>query len=196
MSTNLKVASLAILCSILLAACATPKPVLDLASQGMVVAGQAEFELQTYVDVSNRAYERRLALVRELARDDINADMKTDFEQFTAEKAGMRQEIDRAKLIRELSDFRAKLRERAIADQADLEKKVAASGDVPQVPKEKLAELRTALGQLSEELSPQEWLKFTFDYGKQVYQGYKEAKEKAAAANKAAEEAKTKPANP
>jgi hypothetical protein len=183
MSANQQSVLLALFGAALLAGCATPRPVLDLASQGMVVAGQAEAELQAFVAVSNRTYERRLALVRGLARDDIDADMKSDFETYTAERAGMRAEIDRAKMIRDLADFRAKLRDKAIADQAELEKKVMNSGDGPQVPKEKLAELRNALAQLSEELSTEEWLKFSLGYGKQVYQGYKEAKAKAAAAD-------------
>lgn len=81
-----------------------------------------------------------------------------------------------------ITDFRASLREKALAEQGELEKKLADSKEGPQVPKEKLSELRNALAQLSDELSTEEWLKFTFGYGKQVYASYKQSKAKAAKA--------------
>jgi hypothetical protein len=166
--------------AVLLTGCATPRPVLDLASQGMVIAGKTESELQAFVARSDRIYEQRLASVRGLALGDIEANTKTEFENYTAERAGMGAEVERAKLIRDLADFRAKLRDKALAEQVDLEKRLADSGEVPQVPKEKLAELRNALAQLSEELSTEEWLTFAFRYGKQVYASYKQSKAKAA----------------
>ena len=172
----------------LLGACATPKPVLDLASHGVVIAGQMEAEVQAFVASSDRIYEERLASVRRLALADIEAGTLTEFEQYTAQVAGMRAELDRIKLIRDLADTRAKLREKALADQAELEKTLTNGGEAPKVPKEKLAELRTALAQLSEELTTEEWLKFAYGYGQQVRASYKKLKAdeaKAAAEDKA-----------
>jgi predicted DNA-binding protein (UPF0251 family) len=180
---------LSVLAAAVLAGCATPKPVLDLASQGMVVAGQTESEVQAFVASSDRTYEQRLASVRRLAFDDIEAGTMIEFEEFTANKAGMRAEVDRMQLIRELADTRAKLREKALADRADVEKTLANAGESPKVPKEKLAELRNALAQLSEELTTEEWLKFAYGYGQQVHATYKKLKADAA---KAEAEAKAK----
>lgn len=165
---------------LMLTGCATPRPVLDLASQGMLIAGKTESELQAFVAGTDRTYEQRLASVRRLALGDIEASTMTEFETYTAERAGMREEIDRVKLIRDLADFRASLRDKVLAEQGELERKLANSGEAPKVPKEKLAELRNALAQLSEELSTEEWLKFTLGYGKQVYASYKQSKAKAA----------------
>ena len=171
-----------------LAGCATPKPVLDLASQGVVIAGQTESELRAFVAGSDRVYQQRLAAIRRLAMADIEASTTMQFENFTADKAEMTMELDRTKLIHDLADFRAQLRDKALADQAGLERKLAESGPAPQVPAEKLAELRNALAQLSEELSTEEWLVFAFGYGKQVYASYKAAKAGTAAAEASAKQ--------
>jgi len=168
--------------TMLMAGCGTPRSVLDLASQGMVIAGKTDSELQAFLTNSSRIHEQRLALIRRLAMDDIEANSITAFENYTAERAGMKAEVDRVKLIRDLADFRATLRDKGLAAQAELEKKLAPE-PAPQLSKERLAELRNALAQLSEELSTEEWLVFTFGYGKQVYTSYKQSKEKAARAD-------------
>jgi uncharacterized coiled-coil DUF342 family protein len=103
----------------------------------------------------------------------------------------MQDQIEFMALIRELSDYHSKVRENALKQQAEMEKTLAV-GEPIKVPKEKYAELIKAFSVLSEELSPQEWLKYMIDYGQQVNGSLKKLKESAEQAKKKADEANTK----
>lgn len=171
--------------------CATPKPVLELASQGVAITAKSEVELANFVERSERLHALRLAAVNRLAVGDIEASAKVEFEDYTLQRAGMQTGLDSVKLIRELSDLRAQVRENALRLQVKLEKKLADQEDAPKVPKKEIAELRNALVQLSEELSTQDWLMFAFAYAQQVREGQEKSKDLANQAEAKAKSADT-----
>jgi hypothetical protein len=79
----------------------------------------------------------------------------------------MRDELEMVALLRDLSDFRARTRENALKQQAQIEKNLEVASPVA-VPRDKIMDLRKAFAQLSEELTTEEWLKFAVAYGKEV----------------------------
>jgi len=162
-----------------LAGCSTPQEVRDLASQGVALTGTAESELDAFIDRSNRLYAQRYASVKRLALGDIDANAKTDFENYTGHQAGMADEAGMIELIKGLSDYRAKTREDAEKKNADIEKSQGGPGEAVKAPKDKLAELKKAFAALSEELSKKEWLSFAVDFGKQIGKSVKESKTQA-----------------
>jgi hypothetical protein len=164
---------------------------LQLASQGVAITVKTELELDGYVARSNRAYEQRLASVRRLSSSDIDAQAKVEFENETAKRANMKEQFELVTLIRELSTFRMQVRENALKQQAQQEKMLEV-GEPITVPKAKLADLRKAFAVLSEEISQKEWLKFAFDYGKQVNASLEKLKDSANKAEATAEEEKKK----
>src|SRR5882762_4081264 len=109
MKPPLGTAMAAMFCAVL-AGCSTPQEVRDLASQGVALTGTAESELDAFIDRSNRLYAQRYASVNRLALGDIDANAKTDFENYTAQQAGMADEAGMIELIKGLSDYRAKTR--------------------------------------------------------------------------------------
>jgi len=163
---------------IIVTGCSTPTSVLQIAGQGVAITGKTESELDNFVARSNHVYEQRLASVKRLSSSDIQAYAATDFENYTAARAGMQDQLELVTLIRELSDHHSQVGENALKQQAEMEK-VLAVGEPIKVPKEKYAELIKAFSVLSEELSPEEWLKFIVDYGKQVNDSLKKLKESA-----------------
>jgi len=128
---------------------------------------QAESELDKFVARSNWAYEQRLAGVKRLSMSDIEGRTQYEFENHTAERAAMRDELEMVALLRDLSDFRARTRENALKQQAQIEKNLEVASPVA-VPRDKIMDLRKAFAQLSEELTTEEWLKFAVAYGKEV----------------------------
>jgi hypothetical protein len=174
-----------------LVGCATPKPVLELASQGVVLTSKTETELESFVARSNRVYRQRLASIKRLASSDIDANAQTEFENYTAQRAGMQAQAELMKLIHELSDYRSKTREKASKQHADIEKTLGVSGDLAAMPKDKLSAAKRAFAELSEEMTREEWLKFTYSYGKEVDENIERLKESAETAeNKAGSAAK------
>jgi len=168
---------------VIITGCSTPTSVLHLARQGVAITGKVESELDNFVARSNHVYEQRLEGVKRLSSSDIQAHADTDFENYTAKRAGMQDQLELVTLIRELSDHRSQVRETALKQQAEMEKALAV-GEQIKVSKEKYAELMKAFSVLSEELSPKEWLKFTIDYGKQVNDSLEKLKESAKDAEK------------
>jgi len=185
---NTKMLRLGIACLLvtLSAGCSTPRPVLQLAAQGVAITAKTQSELDKFVALSNHVYEQRLASVKRLMSGDIEANAEMEFENETARRAGMQEQFELVKLIRELSDQRAQVREKAIKKQADVESTLQV-GEPVNISKEKLAELRKAFAELSQEISHQEWLKFSYDYAKQVNSTLKKSKDNANQAEKKAE---------
>jgi hypothetical protein len=103
----------------------------------------------------------------------------------------MKEQFELVKLIRELSAFRMQVRDNAVKQRAAHEK-ILEINDPVLVPKDKLGDLRKALSILSEEVSQEEWLKFAFDYGKQVNADLARLKEGADKAEATANEEKQK----
>ncbi len=187
-----------IACLVTLAGCSTPAPVLELASHGVAVTTEAETELDTFVRRSNVLYVQRLESIRRIAAGDIDANAKTRFENKTAEKAGMTAQAELVKLIKELSDERAKARDEAQKQYIELEKQLGTGSEPLQIPKEKLAEIKKGFATLSQELSRKEWLDFAIGYGKDIGETVKKSKDDASAAGDTAkaednkQESKTK----
>lgn len=168
---------------VIITGCSTPTSVLQLAGQGVAITEKSKSELDNFVQRGNHVYDQRFEAVKRLSSSDIQAHAATDFENYTAERAGMHDQLELVTLIRELSDHHSQLRETGLKQQAEMEK-VLAVGEPVKVPKEKYDELMKAFSVLSEELSPEEWLKFTIEYGKQVNDSLKELKESAKDAEK------------
>lgn len=164
---------------VLVGGCATPAPVLDLASQGVAVTGKTEAELDEFVSRSHRIYTQRLQSVKRLAMGNIEANAKTEFENYTAKRAEMTAEANLVTLIRELSDYRVQLRENALKQQAELEKKLAVDSAPAKLPREKILELKNAFAELSAEISREEWLGFLIGFGQLVNESRKESKDSA-----------------
>ena len=153
---------------------------------------QAESELDKFVARSNWAYEQRLAGVRRLSISDIEGRAQFEFENHTAQRAAMRDELEMVALLRDLADFRARIRENALKQQAQVEKNLEVASPVA-VPREKIMDLRKAFGQLSEELTTEEWVKFAVAYGKEVQDSVEKLEAAAKEAEKKAKTAEAKP---
>ena len=165
--------------ALIVSGCATPKPVLDLASQGAAIAEKSELELEDFVKRTERLHALRLASVRRLSQRDIEAATNIEFENYSLQRAGAKTGLDLVKLIRELSEKKAQIRENTRILQAEREKELANKDDAPKIPKKELADLRNAFAQLAEELTTQEWLMFAFAYAKQVNESQKKSKDNA-----------------
>ncbi|HJV67724.1 hypothetical protein [Ideonella sp.] len=156
---------------VLLAGCSTPRPARELALQGAVMADKAQAETSAFVDRATQAYQRREAIVRELARGEIEDVSAGDFRAFIAARAGLPREQQQIELINELADRSRESRERAEqAFEALQGKLVDAAGPAVQANVTNLAETRKAFLVLSQELTPAEWLAFTQAYLKQLNQ--------------------------
>lgn len=157
--------------SVVLCACSTPQPARDLAMQGAVMADKAQSEVNGFIDRAGQAYQRREAIVRELARGEIQDVSAAEFRAFVASKAGRGKDQQSIDLINELADKSRESRERVEAAFAALEQKLGeATGPAAQTNATNLAEARKAFIVLSQELTPAEWLAFTQVYIKQVQQ--------------------------
>ena len=147
--------------------CSTPQPVLHLASHGAAMTSQVGSELDKFVARSNWAYEQRLMGIKRLSTGDIESRAQFAFENYTAERASMRDQTEMVKLIRDLADYRAKIRDESLKQQAQVEKQLEVGTSLT-VPKDKITGLQKAFEQLSEELSTEEWLMFAIAYGREV----------------------------
>lgn len=171
--------------------CSTPSSVLHLASQGTAITGKIESELDSFVNQSNLVYEQRLDSLKRLATGNIQAYAQMDFENYTVERANMSEQAEMIALIRDLSDHRARTRDSALKQQAEIEKTLK-TGEPTNIPKEKFSDMMKAFTVLSEELTPKEWLNFSLNYGKQVNDSVKKLKAAAAEAKNKADEGQNK----
>lgn len=188
--------SACILCvSVLLYGCATPRPVLDLATRGVGAATSAEAELQRYLAAAQDQLSARVVIVRQLSGRELEESYKDTFANFLRERTGDKSGEDIASLMRTLGQERRRLREQLMADAVkldDVHKK--ALGDAVGPPAEAFAATRKAFMLLAQELSPQEWLALTAYYAREIHDTVKKIKEEAKADAKKAggtDEAKT-----
>jgi outer membrane murein-binding lipoprotein Lpp len=159
----------AVAATLLLAGCSTPRPARELALQGAVMADKAQAETHGFVQRADQAYARREAIVRELARGEIEDVSAGDFRAFIAARAGLAKEQQQIDLINELADRSRQSREAAEQAVAAMQQKLAdAAGPAVQANVVNLAESRKAFLVLSQELTPAEWLAFTQAYLKQL----------------------------
>jgi hypothetical protein len=165
---------LALALAALLGACATPQPAREFAGRGAAMADRAQAELQAYSERSQRAYERREAIVRALAASEIADNSGGAFRAWVAERAGVSGTQAQTALIQQLADRSRGLREQAEAALAAHDQKLAAAaGAVPKPDTKALADTRRAFLVLAQELTPAEWLAFAQGYLKQVNQDLK-----------------------
>ena len=170
-----------ILCaSLLLHGCATPRPVLDLASRGVGAATLAEAELQRYLAASQDQLSARLVIVRQLSAAELEENYSDTFSKFLKEKAGDKSGVEAGDLIRTLGQERRRLREQTLADIAKVDElSQKALGDPVRLPAEALAATRKAFTTLAQELSPQEWLTLTAHYAREIHATVKKIKDDA-----------------
>lgn len=160
--------------ALLLSGCSTAKPARDLALQGAVMADKAQAEAEAFVARATQAYQRREAIVRELAQSEIRDTAEGDFRAFIAAQAGMVSEQRHIALITQLAERSRASREQAeLAFAAHAQKLSDAAGPAVKTSSANLAEARKAFLVLSQELSPAEWLAFTQAYFKQLTQDLK-----------------------
>lgn len=169
-----------------LAGCSTPRPALDLASQGALVVDQAQTEVQGFIDRSELAYKAREGIVRDLARSDIVDTSQADFRGWVSREAdNAGKDADRTERIKRIVAQSRAAREKLEADLAAKSKAIGAiHGGAATVPFEKTAAAKKAFANLAQELSAEEWLRFSWKYAKELNENIKtlKAAEPAAAA--------------
>jgi hypothetical protein len=152
-----------------LAGCSTPRPARELASQGAVMADKAQREADEFVARAERAYQRREAIVRGLARGEIDDAASGSFRAFVDARAGVATAQAQVDLVKALADRSRTLREQADRALAAHDQKLAqAAGPAVKANATQLADAKRAFIVLSQELTPAEWLAFAQAYLKQV----------------------------
>jgi hypothetical protein len=150
-------------------ACSTPQPARELAAQAAVAVDQAQGEVAAFVNRATRAYAARAAIVGEMSRSDLTDTSNAEFRAWLSQEAGFPGDQARIDLIHRIVDQRRTVREKL---QADLDKKAAeiagSFGEPVAVPDEKLAAAKKAFINLAQELTAEEWLKFSWKYAAQV----------------------------
>lgn len=184
-----------ILCaSVLLYGCATPRPVIDLATRGAAATTMAEIEIQRYLAAAQDHLHARIVIVRQLSEAELAENYSDNFSKFLKERTGDTSGEDVGDLIRTLGLKRRQLREQMAGDLAkldDLEKKTL--DEAARSPTEAFSATKKAFTTLAEELSPQEWLALTAHYAKEIQGTLKKIKEDAKAAEKNAADVQSKP---
>lgn len=183
----------------LLAGCATPQPVLDLASRGVGAATMAEVELQRYLAAAHDNLNARVVIVRQLSLAELQENYEDGFAAFLKQRTGDASGETVGTLIRTLGQERRRLREQFAADRAKLEERnTQALGDAVRPPTDAFAATRKAFAPLAQELKPEEWLKLTTYYAKEIHTTVKKIKEEADAppAKPATADAKSGAAKP
>lgn len=162
----------------LVVACSTPKSARDLAGQGALVIDQAQTEAQGFVDRATLLYRAREGVVRDLATSDINDASKVEFNEWLATQVGGsdddQRRVDQIKRVLEKSRAVREARDSALAAKTASIK--AVFGDPVALPGEKLGAAKKAFLNLAQELTAEEWLKFSRDYAKEVNDHLKASK--------------------
>jgi hypothetical protein len=122
---------------------------------------------------------------------DIEGRAQFEFENYTAQRAGMRDELELVELLRDLADFRARARENALKQRNEVEQSLVGGPPVA-APRQKIMDLRRAFAQLSEELSTEEWARFAVAYGREVQSNVKKLEAAARQAESKAKSAEAK----
>lgn len=157
---------------VLVAACATPQPIRDLAAEGAATVGLAEISLRDYVALTHQQLAARMDLVRFDAEQEARDRARREFDRFIDGKAGLPATDDAANLILLLGNESRKIRAR----EAEELEKIAQSSTLDvaalaQVPTEKLAAAQKSFTVLAQELSPSEWLALAAGYAKEIVAG-------------------------
>ena len=136
--------------ALVLAGCATPKPILNLAGQGSATVALSEVALRDYLATTNAQLTARMQLMRaEVQREARNAGQH-EFDAFLDGEAGTPQSDKTAQRIRKLGDERKRLREQANEEAGALEQKFELDASkLPKVPADKLAAAKRGLDRKS-----------------------------------------------
>jgi hypothetical protein len=149
--------------------CATPKPVLDLASQGVATVGLTEAALRNYLALTSAQLGARMDLVRQDEERLASDQSRREFDKLLDESAGVTRNDQSTDLIHSLGDGRRKIREQEAADLQKLEQ--ITTFDVttlPEVPAEKLNAAKKGFAVLSQELSAKEWIDLAAGYAGEI----------------------------
>ena len=158
--------------------CSTPQPAKDLAAQGAATADQAQRQVEGFLDRAAQAYQRRETIVQELAEGETRDLAAHDFRAWIAAEAGLPTDQARIARIRQIADQSRAHREKQEAAVAAGRKKIAeAAGPAGKVPARSLAEAKRSFLNLAQELTAEEWLKFSWAYVRQVQTDLKALKE-------------------
>lgn len=165
-------------CVVALFGCATPRPVLDLASRGVGATAMAEIELQRYLVASRDQLSARLVIVRQLSAAQIDEGYLDAFNKFAKDKAGDKSGEEVALLIRTLGQERRRLREAAWAEIAKLDEiNGQALGDPISPGPDAFTAAKQAFTTLAQELTPEEWLALTAVYAREIQATFKKLQE-------------------
>lgn len=155
--------------------CATPQPVLDLASRGAGAVSLAETELQRYLAGAQDQLATRALIVRQLSIAEIEEKYRDSLDRPNQEQAD---------IIRKLGEERRRKREAKDAEIAKVEDRHK-KALVPVILRaDEFTNVKKAFSTLAEELSPQEWLNLALEYVRQVRDSVKQIREDAKASEK------------
>jgi hypothetical protein len=150
----------AILAIFALTSCGTPQPAKELASQGAVVADKAQGEMEGFIRRATQAYMRREAIVQELAEGETRDVAARDFRAWIAAESGASDDKARTTKIHEIAEQSRSRREKLV-----------------KAPAKSLGEAKQGFMNLAQELTSEEWLKFSWGYVKQVQTDLKTLKD-------------------
>jgi hypothetical protein len=169
--TNQRAFAGSLLC-VLITACSTPKPVLELASKGAGTAGLAEASLRDYLAATQSQLTARTEFLRADAEQLVSEAMDREMLDMYRKEAGMTVRNDGAELIRKLAAKRKEMRDKR---EKELTKVAAANSydasSFAKVPQEKLDAAKKSLIVLSEELSSGEWISLVGGYVQVISEG-------------------------
>lgn len=172
------VVGFAVLGALAFAGCSTPKPARDLAAQGALVTDQAQTEAQGFLHRATLLYRAREGVVRDLADSDVRDASKVEFNTWLSNEVGLPGEDARRaeRITRVLEKSREVRQARADALAANSASIAATFGEPVKVPPDKLAAAKKAFLNLAQELTAEEWLKFSQAYAKEVNDNLKAMK--------------------
>jgi len=162
---------------ILLSACATPTPILELAGEGAATVGLAEISLREYVVLTREQLGARMDLIRFDAQQEARDRARREFDFFIDRKAGLPAKDDATALIRVLGDASRQIRQQeALEIEKIAESSTLDVSAVAVVPTEKLAAAKKSFSVLAKELTPQEWLALVAGYAAEIQAGVEKIK--------------------
>jgi hypothetical protein len=153
-----------------LAACSTPKPARDFASQGASMTDKAQSESQAFIQRATEAYKRRYAIVRDLSESEIRDTAGGDFRAWIDTQAGALPGTKaRLELISRIAERSRVAREALKAALVAKDQELSASSAMAvTVPAKALGDAKKSFLNLAQEMSIEEWLKFSWGYVQKV----------------------------
>lgn len=149
--------------------CGTPQPARDLAVQGAATVAMADTEVRAFIDRATHAYKRREAIVRGLVKGEIVDVGNADFTAWLADEAGIPDNLALFNLVKKIAEQSRASRENVQSEMDKKAKEINSTFGAPiPIPEKSLGDAKKAFLALAQELSPQEWLEFSWKYSKQI----------------------------